>query len=282
MARHLTYTNYSSNNRRKTTATVIFVIGALLIGAVSVFLLLAENDYDLGKALGMRENEATESADADATLPAMAVMTAPKDEYNFLLVCGEDGKDLSFMAEIRVTLSMAKITVDAVSPQLLLEYNGRMLTVAEIYRDYPYDLINCYRENTDVTFDKYFRLTNSRFKSLMTQLGSITVVIEQDIPYTVDDVTYTFRKGENYLTSDLLLKYMTLSAAGEQLLINQEQALCALLRTHFTDSLVNGGEAYFSSFISYFTTDVSIYDYLSAADVINTLLRSSPTIEPIS
>ena len=282
MAKYLTYTNYNATNRRKSAWTAVVIIAALLIGAVSVFLLLAENDYDIGKALGMREND-TSSTDAEvATLPAMAVITAPKDEYNFLLVCGEDGKDLSFMAEICVTLSTAKITVDAVSAQQVLSYNGRMLTVAEIFRDYPYDLINCYRENCDVTFDKYFRLTDSRFKSLMTDLGSITVMIEQDIPYTVDDVTYTFRKGENYLTSDLLLKYMTLSAVGEQLLANQEQALCAVLRTHFTDALVNGGEAYFSSFISYFSTDVSIYDYLSAADVINTLLRSSPTIEAVS
>lgn len=282
MARHLTYTNYSTGTRRRTAGTVGIIIAALLVGVVSVVVLLANNDFDFRKALGMRTQEDTSEAESDVTLPAMAVLTAPKDVYSFLLVCGDDGEELSFMAEISVTLSTATVTVDAVSPQKTLLYNGRMMTVEEMFREHSYDLVSCYRENSTLTFDKYFRLTTSRFKRLMTELGAITLYIDYDIPYTVDDITYTFRKGENSLTSDLLLKYMTLSATGEQLLANQEQALCALLETHFTDDLVNGGEDYFSSFITHFNTDVSIYDYIEAADIINTLLRSEPVIEAIN
>ena len=278
MAKHLTYTNYSTGSRRGTASTVGIIVAALLIGIISVVILLATNDFDIKRALGMRTEEDTTVAAADATLPAMAVITAPKDVYSFLLICGDDGEELSFMAEITVTLSTAEIAVNAVSPQQLLTYNGRMLTVEEMFRAHSYDLVSCYRENSNLAFDKYLRLTTSRFKRLMAELGPITVDIEYDIPYVIDEFTYTFRKGENSMTSDLLLKYMTLSATGEALLVNQEKALCTLLETHFTDALVEGGEDYFSSFITYFNTDISIYDYLDAADIINTLLRSDPTI----
>lgn len=278
MAKHLTYTNYSTGSRRGTASTVGIIVAALLIGIISVVILLATNDFDIKRALGMRTEEDTTVAAADTTLPAMAVITAPKDVYSFLLICGDDGEELSFMAEITVTLSTAEIAVNAVSPQQLLTYNGRMLTVEEMFRAHSYDLVSCYRENSNLAFDKYLRLTTSRFKRLMAELGPITVDIEYDIPYVIDEFTYTFRKGENSMTSDLLLKYMTLSATGETLLVNQEKALCTLLETHFTDALVDGGEDYFSSFITYFNTDISIYDYLDAADIINTLLRSDPTI----
>ncbi|MBR2413921.1 MAG: hypothetical protein IKJ63_08885 [Clostridia bacterium] len=278
MAKHLTYTNYSTGSRRGTASTVGIIVAALLIGIISVVILLATNDFDIKRALGMRTEEDTTVAAADTTLPAMAVITAPKDVYSFLLICGDDGEELSFMAEITVTLSTAEIAVNAVSPQQLLTYNGRMLTVEEMFRAHSYDLVSCYRENSNLAFDKYLRLTTSRFKRLMAELGPITVDIEYDIPYVIDEFTYTFRKGENSMTSDLLLKYMTLSATGEALLVNQEKALCTLLETHFTDALVDGGEDYFSSFITYFNTDISIYDYLDAADIINTLLRSDPTI----
>ena len=279
MARQLTYTNYSTGSRRRTAGTVGIIVGALLIGILSVVILLAVNDFDVKKALGMRTEEDTTVSESDTTLPAMAVITAPKDVYSFLLICGDEGDALSFMAEISVTLSTADITVNAVSSQQLLTYNDRMLTVEEMFRDYSYDLVSCYRENSTLAFDKYLRLTTSRFKKLMTHLGPITIDMEYDIPYVVDEITYTFRKGENSLTSDLLLKYMTLSATGEALLVNQENALCTLLETHFTDALVEGGIDYFSSFITYFNTDISIYDYQEAADIINTLLRSDPTIE---
>ena len=278
MAKHLTYTNYSTGSRRGTASTVGIIVAALLIGIISVVILLATNDFDIKRALGMRTEEDTTVAAADTTLPAMAVITAPKDVYSFLLICGDDGEELSFMAEITVTLSTAEIAVNAVSPQQLLTYNGRMLTVEEMFRAHSYDLVSCYRENSNLAFDKYLRLTTSRFKRLMAELGPITVDIEYDIPYVIDEFTYTFRKGENSMTSDLLLKYMTLSATGEALLVNQEKALCTLLEMHFTDALVDGGEDYFSSFITYFNTDISIYDYLDAADIINTLLRSDPTI----
>ncbi len=278
MAKQLTYTNYSTGSRRRTAGTVGIIVAALLIGFVSVVILLASNDFDIKRALGMRTREDTTIAEADATLPAMAVITAPKDVYSFLLICGDDGEELSFMAEITVTLSSADIGVHAVSPQQLITYNGRTLTVEEMFREHSYDLVSCYRENSTLEFDKYLRLNTSRFKKLMTELGPITVQLDYDIPYVVDEITYTFRKGENSLTSDLLLKYMTLSASGDALLDNQEKALCALLETHFTDALVEGGEDYFSSFITHFNTDISIYDYLDAADIINTLLRSDPTI----
>ncbi len=283
MAKQFTYTNYSTgSSRRRTAGTAGIIVGVLLVGILSVVILLAVNDFDVRRALGMRTEEETTLAEQDTTLPAMTVMTAPKDVYSFLLVCGDDGKDLSFMAEITVTLSTARITVDAVSPMALLQYNDRMITVGDMFREHSYDLVSCYRENSPLDFDKYFRLTDSKFKKLMTELGAITLNIEYDIPYVVDEITYTFRKGENDLTSDLLLKYMTLSATGEELLRNQEQALCTLLETHFTDALVEGGKDYFSSFITHFTTDVSIYDYLDAADIINTLLRSNPVIEAVS
>lgn len=278
MARQLTYTNYSTGARRRTAGTVGIIVGALLIGIISVVILLASNDFDVKRALGMRTEEGTTVYEADSTLPAMAVITAPKDVYSFLLICGDDGEALSFMAEITVTLSTADITVNAVSSQQLLTYNGRLLTVEEMFREHSYDLVSCYRENSPIEFDKYLRLTTSRFKKLMTELGPITIDIEYDIPYVVDEITYTFRKGENSLTSDLLLKYMTLSATGEALLVNQEKALRTLLETHFTDALVEGGEEYFSSFITHFNTDISIYDYLDASGIINTLLRSDPTI----
>lgn len=278
MAKEFTYTNYSTGSRHRTAGTVGIIVAALLIGIVSVVILLAVNDFDIKRALGMRTEEDTTISVSDTTLPAMAVITAPKDVYSFLLICGNDGEELSFMAEITVTLSTADIAVNAVSPQQLLAYNGRLLTVEEMFREHSYDLVSCYRENSTLEFDKYLRLTTSRFKRLMTDLGPITIEIDYDIPYVVEDITYTFRAGENSLTSDLLLKYMTLSATGEALLVNQEKALCTLLETHFTDALVEGGEDYFSSFITHFNTDISIYDYLDAADIINTLLRSDPTI----
>ena len=76
MAKHLTYTNYSAGSRRGTASTVGIIVAALLIGIISVVILLATNDFDIKRALGMRTEEDTTVAAADTTLPAMAVITA--------------------------------------------------------------------------------------------------------------------------------------------------------------------------------------------------------------
>ena len=281
MARHLTYTNYSAGARRKNAVTVAALCLILLIGLGSAVSLLAQNDYDIRKAMGMRTETESSTDEMGSTLPAMAVIAAPKDVYRYLVLCGDDGGDLAFMAEIHITLSSGHVGVDAVSPGKLLEYNGSTVSVAEMFRQYSYDLVRCYNANSEAAFDNYFRISTSRFKKLMAELGPIIITIDHDIPYVVEDTTYTFRRGENSLTSDLLLKYLTLSARGEQLLVNQEAVFCTLLQTHFTQALADGGEDYFSDFITYFTTDVSIYDYRAAADYVNTFLRSSPIIEPV-
>ena len=279
MAKNLTYTSETVRNRRHTVLTVLVVAAALLVGVGSVFFLLEKNDYDMKKMLGMRsETVPTTAVQSQATLPALAVITAPKDEYNFLMVC-EDAGSIAFMAEIGVSLSGTSIRVNAVSPHHMLEYNGKQITLAQMCAEYSYDLVNSYNENSPKEFDKYLRISASRFKKMMTELGAITVHVDEDIPYVADDVAYTFRAGDLALTSDLLLKYMTLSAQGEELLQHQEQALISLLKTHFTTRLANGGEAYFSKVISFFTTDISIYDYRNAADVLHAYLLLNPVIE---
>ncbi len=280
MRKDLTYVNAADKSRRFRTFFIIAAVFAVLASSVALIYLFGENDFDLKKFIGMREEATTQEAviDLTGTLPAAAVITAPKDEYNFLLLCGDEEFGFAFMAEIGVRLSTSSVDIRVISPAVSLDYNGQQMTIARIFDDYPYDLVKCYADNSNRTIDKHLRITTDRFKKLMAEIGSISVSIESDIEYVYEGDIYTFRAGELNLTSDLLLKYMTLSATGEDLLRVQADVLTRLLKTHFTERLYMEGEAYFSSFISYFSTDISIYDFREASSIINAFIMSGPTI----
>ncbi|MBQ6862608.1 MAG: hypothetical protein IJO14_00050 [Clostridia bacterium] len=280
MRKDLTYTNAADKQQRSRSFFVFAVVFVVLASAVALVFLFRENDFDVKKFIGMREESTTQESvpQITGTLPAAAVITAPKDEYNFLLICGDEEYGFAFMAEIGVFLSTSVLEVRVVSPARTLQYNGQEMTIARLFKEYPYDLVSCYAENSSRTVDKYLRITTDRFKKMMAELGSVSVSIPNDIEYIYDGDIYTFRAGDLSLTSDLLLKYMTLTATGEELLKLQADVLVLLLKTHFTDRLYIEGEEYFSSFISYFTTDISIYDFREASSIINAFIVSGPTI----
>lgn len=280
MRKDLTYTNASDKTRHGRSFFAAAVVAVVLVSAVALIFLFQQNDFDLKKFIGMREEEASTQPQVQltGTMPAAAVITAPKDEYNFLVICGDEDYGFAFMAEIGVHLSTTALDVRVISPAQMLDYNGQQMTIARIFNEFSYDLVSCYAANSRKQIDKYLRISTDRFKRLMTELGSVSISIENDIDYIYDGETYTFRAGELSLTSDLLLKYMTLTAAGDALLQVQADVLEKLIVTHFTDRLYEEGEAYFSSFISYFTTDISIYDYREAEAIINAFILSDPVI----
>lgn len=277
----LVYKNDSGKSKGKVVlVTLGLVFLAVVFGVVSLFVLLERNDFDIKKVLGTRTaDKETGAAPTDPpSVPAAAVVNASKDEYRYVLLCGDADNGFAFMAEITANINANTIEIEPVSADKTLSYNGQTLRVGEMFNAYSYDLIRCYSENNATEFDKYLSITTANFKKLMAMLGSVTVRVEQDLPYVVDGVTYTFRRGDVSLTSDLLLKYMTATGTGETLLRHQATALCELFRTHFTAQKLTDGESFFSSFISYFKTDINIYDYRSAAAVVYAFAAAKPAV----
>ena len=105
----------AENRRKKTPGYVPLIIVLCLVAfAVSVFVILAANDFDPGKALGAREPETelsdqlTTSAGETDTSLSDEVITA--DAVNFLFLCSSEN-ELTFCQLISADPAAGKIKI---------------------------------------------------------------------------------------------------------------------------------------------------------------------------
>ena len=112
-------------------------VGVLIIGAVSFIILLAVNDFDTAKFLGMRISDETAAQNTTQTDESEISETAPEfsdtDAVNFLFVC-HNSAELSFCSVLSASVKENSLKIKAIAPDMTAQINGEKTTGAEAFR----------------------------------------------------------------------------------------------------------------------------------------------------
>lgn len=268
--------------RKKVPAYVGLIIGICLTAfAVSVFVILAMNDFDISKALGARQPyPATEETTVESgSVSGGTVDTA--GAVNFLVMCS-DGKELTFVQLISVDAAAGKIRIKPVDIGYTLEFPSGEKSVGQAFLSESVNSIMEAFELKSITVKKYVHITEENFRRLMSNLGAVEVQVMGDYEFNIDAVKYTFSQGTQNMTSDMLLKYMKYAEKGEAALRLQGQAVAAVFRQHFTETNYSRGESFFSTLINLVDTNITAFDYSAAAGTLSAMLSNSVEVTVVS
>lgn len=272
------------NNKKKFPVTIVLiVIAALLFGAASFTVILAKNDFDVHKALGMRKSgneEETEGEEETQTLPALTDEESD-GEVSFLVVCAEK-KTVDFCQVITVYPVSNRIQIRPVAPYMKLETEGGSKSVTEIYGSGSAAAIADALGRSAVKVDRYAVIDEDNFVSLIQKLGAVDMVLEKDFSFAGDELKYTFDAGRISMNADALLQYMKFASRGDELLRLQSEASAAILRTHFNAANASRGEEFFSEIINLVKTDISAFDYTAAVSAIMNMTAGRTVIEVVT
>ena len=259
---------------------IVFLCIAAFIG--SVFIILAVNDFDIGKALGAREAE-EEITEEETTAQANETLldTALTDAVTFLLICSEE-KELTFCQLVSVDVKANKIRIKPIPPDYTLETSSGPESVAEIFKSRSKSVFAASFSSRNINIKKYVHITEDNFKRLMAKMGTVPVEIGGYYEFNVDAVRYTFEPGVQNMTSDMLLKYMKFAEEGEAKLRLQGHAVADVFRQHFTNENYSKGEELFSELINLVDTNITAFDYNAAAGILSLMLSGDTEIAVVS
>ncbi len=268
--------------RKKVPSYVIFIVGICLTAfVVSVFVILAVNDFDLRKALGARlPDESLSEATTEAELTD-TVSTEEAQAVNFLVLCSDE-RELTFVELISVDASSGKIRIKPVSPGYTLDFESGSKSVAQAFTSESINSVMEAFSLKGIDVKKYVHVTEDNFKKLMSKLGAVQVQIMGNYEFNVDAVKYTFTAGTQNMTSDMLLKYMKYAESGEAALRLQGYAVAAVFRQHFSMENFSKGEAFFSALINLVETNITAFDYSAATGVLSSMLSGSTEVTVVS
>lgn len=276
----------AENRRKRTPAYVTLIVVLCFVAfAVSVFVILAANDFDFGKALGAREAQETEAAETltDEMSSTVNVSTdiSTAESVNFLFLCSSD-TGLTFCQLISVDPAAGKVKIKPLALDYVLDAGGEQGALSEVFLRSSYARITEAFAAKNVNISKYVHVTEDNFKRLIGILGGVSVRVEADCEVQIDAVKYTFTAGEQTMTADMFFRYMKYAGSGEIALRLQANATADVFRQYFTLENFNKGEKFFSSLINLVETDITAFDYSGAQDVLSSMLAGSCEITVVS
>ncbi len=272
--------------KRRSVPHVVSIAVVLCIAAfaVSVFAILAINDFDIGKALGAREA----SAPAEETTAAevnegesLADMGEFSEALTFLVLCSDEGK-LTFCQLVSVDPAGSKVRIKPLPLDYTLRLPSGDKTVSEVFESESLSILAASFSSRSINIKKYIHVTEDNFVRLMSKLGAVSVEITGNYEFNIDAVRYTFSPGAQNMTSDTLLKYMKFAQTGEAGLRIQGNVSAAVFRQHFTKENFSKGESFFSTLINLVDTNITAFDYNAAQTVLSALLSDTVEIAVVS
>ncbi len=258
---------------------------ALCIAAflISVFVILAVNDFDIGKALGAREEtKPSEETTAESEVnEAFADMEAFKESLTFLVLCSDED-ELTFCQLVGIDIAERKVRIKPLPVDYSLGLPSGESSVAEVFRKESLSVLAASFASRNINIKKYIHVTEDNFRRLMSNLGSVSVEVTGNYEFNIDAVKYTFAPGMQNMAPDTLIKYMKHSAEGESALRLQANASAAVFRQHFIKENLNKGESFFSTLINLVDTNITAFDYNGALPVLSALLSDEVEIAVVS
>ncbi len=269
--------------KRRIPQYVGLVIGLCIAAFVcSVFVILAINDFDIGKALGAREATTSDEEVSEVmSSEAESLSGGVVQSVNFLVMCSDEG-ELVFSQLISVDSANRKIRIKPLPLDYTLEFGSEKMSISEALGNKSYAVIKEAFLSRNTVISKYVHVTEDNFKRLMTKVGAVPIEIQGNYEVNIDAVKYTFSPGTQSMTSDTLIKYMRFAETGEAALRIQGSAVADIFRQHFTQDNFIRGESFFSSLINFVDTDITAFDYSAAQAVLSDMFSGEISVAVVS
>lgn len=259
---------------------VVLCVAAFL---VSVFVILAVNDFDIGRALGAREETLPheETTAEENAADVLADTEAFRESLTFLLLCSDDD-GLVFCQLAGVDIAGKKVRIKPVPTDYTLVLPSGEATVSEVFGKQSLSVLAASFASRNINIKKYIHVTEDNLRRLLSNLGSVYVEVTGNYEFNIDAVKYTFTPGVQNMAPDTLIKYMKYSETGETVLRLQANTAAAVFRQHFTKENLNKGESFFSTLINLVDTNITAFDYNGALPVLTALLSEEVEIAVVS
>lgn len=262
------------------------ILGVALCAAaflVSVFVILAVNDFDIGKALGAREETvAAEETTAQESVEDVLADTGDfRESLTFLILCSDDD-GLVFCQLAGVDIAGKKVRIKPLPTDYTLVLPSGEATVSEVFSKESLSILAASFASRSINIKKYVHVTEDNLRRLLSNLGSVEIEVTGSYEFNIDAVKYTFSPGVQHMAPDTLIKYMKHSESGESELRLQANASAAVFRQHFTKENLSKGESFFSTLINLVDTNITAFDYNGALPVLSALLSGEVEIAVVS
>lgn len=262
-----------SKNRNRAFLAITLICFALILGALSFFVLLSHYDYDLSNIV--RESESTTLSETEPSETQAAELSG---KASFLFVHMSDDKtDIRGAFYIKAVLDDMTISILPISPYESVSVNGEKTTLMKGFADFGIEgLVSGAESFARYPADRYILITDSGLINALKYLGDLRYNQTERLKYKTEDLVLDIPKGEQLLSPDTVLRLAKYNYIKYKDEASEENAkvLVQAINSYFNEDFAEKSEDYFSNLINYVQSDISAVDFAVSRSLIEELAKS--------
>lgn len=249
----------------------VFVIGTVVVLALSLVAILGKNDFNVRAAIG--GDTETGSAGQENVIKASV---SDSDRLYFLWVASKDRSEMRFIWLVRAQMPEARFSICTVNPEAILTMGGKGVTFEDIYaKSGEKELVAAMEAYSGLEIDKYIGATDENFKALVNYLGGVQINVPEQIEYKSEEFNTILVKGMQNMKGDTLFRYMRYLGVTEyEGPRSQSKVFGDFLENLFSEKYVEKRSNIFSKISNSMTTNISIVDFSSHDIDVKALMES--------
>ena len=267
--------NYSKKNREKSkkfrSFIISFVAFVIVLGAISLLMFMKSLNFNLKNLLPASEESTSENA-LQQSAPAQNLTGG----ISVAVLCGNTDGDLSFAFLIKSDYEKMNAQVAYIPITLTASYAGVTSSLNDHFKNSGADsYVQAFEQYSGIDIDKYIFVNEVQFKNFVAKFKDVTVDVPQDINGGNPE-GLILNKGQQNLTSDLLLKYIKYADNFEK-----TKAFSNMLSVVFEQKNTESLDNLFSYLANNSQTDISIIDFTDEKENIKAFMQAQGEFIPV-
>lgn len=263
--------NFVNETKKRTrtfvTFTVAFLCFALVLSVASFLVLFKSANYNLSNLVDRKTTVTEENSQSETT----TVPVEYSGVYNVLAVCSDSGKNLNFFGIINLDMDNKQVSVYTFSNSGKAILNGTEKSFSEYFSSGGVlGLKQAVEVFSGIEIDRYFSVTETNFKKIISSLGDVTITSDKKINTKGDGYVLNLEKGEQSVTGDTLLGYYKYSND-----LDKSKITATILDYYIVTGKLTATSSKFNSVINYLQTDISMKDFTENYQKVNAFFNDT-------
>lgn len=281
----VTFETASDRKRNKKRKNIVrYLLAAVVLVFIAVFLIFKQYNFDLSSASGSKEivKETTVRQEADETAPYAS------GNETFMFFCSDDHKSsLRFLILINFNFDDDVITVHPIN------VNDSVLTYRSISGTKTSSANECFisggrgmlleacQNYLGAEIHKYIGTTDTDFSNIVVNFPNVKVDVESNLKLNFNDDIIYLNEGIQEISDSTLLKYMYYNGreSAEQLLQAQADVAVSAIDTFIGESFIENIDVIYERVINLSDSNISTFDVRNNYDTLRYIAQENSPVK---
>ncbi len=267
------FSSESKSKKQIKPFIIAFSVFILVLSVFSIVLFMYSLDFDINNLI--ETTTVPEETTTEEVKPVYSVDNLTGSSNIMFVITDNDGRVESVFCTL-LDFDNKIFKVKQVDGDAQYLCDDKYMSINGMYSQMGKDgVMDFLSSKWNINTQKYAVFKRNDLRKFLSLFDGITINVADNINYTSSDFNLELQKGEQELSGEKVLNYLTICDDG-----SKEQVICDVIKSILDAEYMEKSESLFKKFANLSETDISVIDFFDSLEILETYCYSNDKFYP--